>query len=114
MTYLQMVEAHRETAADVAARSTGLRVITIFPHLAELRDPAMGYVERPLDVVAPAAVGEPGPADLVLLPVEPATLEMRSLHALVRGRQRLARWERRGVVSDLYGPPGRAATTPPP
>ena len=49
--YLHMVEAHREIFAVLEARADAPLILSSWPLSSELRDPSLGWVERPYEVV---------------------------------------------------------------
>lgn len=49
--YLHMVEAHREIFRDLEARAEPPLILSTWPISSELRDPTLGWVERPYEVV---------------------------------------------------------------
>lgn len=105
MTYVRVVAAHQGIARYLETRFPDARILTTFPHVAELRHPEAGYVDRPMDVVDYARRGEPGEADLLLVPAVPRSAGTEQLRAFARanGWRRILRLEREGVVSEVYG-----------
>ena len=103
MRYRDVVAVHQEMAAAIAHDFPGARVLTLWPHTAELEQPRFGYVTQPMIVVPSVHI-----ADLVWVTVVPDTPGMQDLRArVIAAKWRLLRRVARDpVVSELYGPPG--------
>ena len=87
--YREVVKLHLAASEFIASELPGRRVATTWPHTVELTRPYVGYVRRPVPVVALAAAD---PDDVILLSVPGTHHHLRTLQAEAeRHRWRLIR-----------------------
>ena len=83
LRYLGIVRAHQAAVAEIESRFAGARLLATWPVAAELSDPLLGYVDRPLPVKWFAGAATLGDADLAVV-ASPANADARRLEALLR------------------------------
>jgi len=97
--FADVVHAHREAYARLAARGGDPLIVTTWPLTTELREPWLGYVAAPMRAEHPDALGERAP-DVVL--VDPGSHRRDALRALARDHGlRLESTVQRGAAAPL-------------
>lgn len=106
MTYRRVVRLHTAMIDHVAAEFPGARILTVWPHTSELRQPFLGYVRAPLQVNRLAQAADLRDSDLILVS-EPQAERMRELRALAgaNGWPLLKRFHQGALRVELYGRP---------
>ena len=82
MRYLGIVRAHQAAVVEIESRFGGARILSAWPVAAELSDPLLGYVDRPLPVKWFAGAADLGEADLAVV-ASPANPDAARLEALL-------------------------------
>ena len=83
LRYLGIVRAHQAAIAEIETRFAGARILATWPAAAELSDPLLGYVSRPLPVKWFAGATDLAEADLAVV-ASPANRDAARLETLLR------------------------------
>jgi hypothetical protein len=67
LRYLDAVEAHQSMADYIAAHNPRATVLTQWPHTEELREPLLGYVDRPIAAKIPSKAADLRDSDLLVV-----------------------------------------------